>query len=361
MREVIGEESYGHVRLYIERALRGEHVTYQAPFVFRGGRRGSIEGTHVPQVEPGGRVVGYATLVTDVTERHAAETALRAREEQVRGLLNSTSEGIWGLDTEGRCTFANPACARLLGYDSAEELVGRDMHELVHHLRADGTRCPKEECAIQDAFRSGREVECDDVLWRRDGTALNVRYRSSPILRDGQVAGAVVAFEDITGHKAAVEALRESEERLSRVMEASGVGTWEIDPLTWAITADAPLRALHEFPPDGDVDLETGLASIHPEDRERVRGAMTAALAGRDAGRYLIEYRVMGPEGRIIRWVEARGRAYFDAAGRAVRFLGTSLDITRRKEAELAREGLLEALPPPYLQRVARGREPCRS
>ncbi len=136
-------------------------------------------------------------------ERHAAEATLRAREEQIRSLLNSTSEGIWGLDTSGLCTFANDACARLLGYGSAEELVGRDMHALVHHSKADGSPYPKEECAIHEAFRAGREVEFEDVLWRKDGTPMSVRHRANPIVRDGQVAGAVVTFEDITRRKAA--------------------------------------------------------------------------------------------------------------------------------------------------------------
>ncbi|HEX8824601.1 MAG TPA: PAS domain-containing protein [Archangium sp.] len=378
VREVVGEENYGHIRPYIERALRGERVTYQVPFVFGEGRRGFIGGTHVPQVDPHGQVLGYATLVSDITEQHAAETALRMSEERVRGLLESTAEGIWGLDTEGRCTFANPACVRLLGYDSAEELVGRDMHALTHHHLLDGTPYPGAACRIHEAFRTGRALIVEDeVLWRRDGTPLSVRYRASPILRDGQTVGAVVSFEDVTERKAAVEALRESKEHLSRVVEASGAGTWEIDPLTRAFTADAPLRALHELPPEGELDLETGLAPIHPEDRERVRDAVAAALAGRDAGHYLHEFRVVSREGRI-RWVETRGRAYFDAEGKAVRFLGTGLDVTRRKEAELAREGLLEALaaqpsllvcvlegpefvhrlaPPAYLRRVARGRD----
>jgi signal transduction histidine kinase/PAS domain-containing protein len=212
-----------------------------------------------------------------------------------------------------------------------------------------------------------------------DGRLVWLSINAQPVFEaDGKtLVGAVSSFFDITERKAAAEALRESEGRLSQLLRASVAGTWEVNPLTGKGTADAPLRALHAFPPDGEFDVETALATIHPEDQERIRDAVSAALAGHDAGRYFSEYRVMRPEGGI-RWVEARGQASLDAAGKAVRFLGTCLDITRRKAAEFAREGLLEALaaqpsllvcvvrgprfilqlaPPLYLQRVARGRD----
>jgi len=178
-------------------------------------------------------------------ERSLVEAHVQAiceREERIRGLLESTAEGIWGLDTEGRCTFANPACVRLLGYGSAEELLGKDMHALTHHHHADGTPYPDEACRIYDAFRTCREVDVEDeVLWRKDGTSFPVRYRASPLVRGGQVAGAVVAFEDITRSKALLERevearqrvevlagkLRENEERYQRLIEAGIIGIVE--------------------------------------------------------------------------------------------------------------------------------------
>ncbi|MFV9673183.1 MAG: PAS domain-containing protein, partial [Acidimicrobiia bacterium] len=72
-----------------------------------------------------------------------------------RLLLDSTGEGIYGVDLDGNCTFANPASLRILGFDSADELLGRNMHDLVHHTLPSGDPYPMSECKIYLAFREG--------------------------------------------------------------------------------------------------------------------------------------------------------------------------------------------------------------
>lgn len=125
-------------------------------------------------------------------------------EERVRLLLDSTAEGIYGLDLKGNCTICNPSCVRMLGYDRADELVGRNMHDLIHHTRPDGTSCPTEQCPIVKAFRQGEGVHIDtEVLWRRDGGSFPAEYWSYPVFRDGKVIGSVVTFLDITERKEA--------------------------------------------------------------------------------------------------------------------------------------------------------------
>jgi PAS domain S-box-containing protein len=128
----------------------------------------------------------------------------------VRLLLESTGEGIYGIDLEGRCTFANPACVRLLGFDSADELVGQNMHDLVHHTRPDGEPYPMTECQIYRAFREGRGVHVDDeVMFRRDGERFWAEYWSYPMRRDDVMVGSVLTFLDITER-------REVEQQLQR-------------------------------------------------------------------------------------------------------------------------------------------------
>jgi len=127
------------------------------------------------------------------------EKELHEREELVRLLLESTAEAIYGVDSEGRCIFANPACARLLGYTHADDLLGRQIHDLVHHSHADGSAYREEECPIHRAFREGRPVYVDnEVFWRPDGTSFPVEYWSYPMRRTGQVVGSVVTFFDLT-------------------------------------------------------------------------------------------------------------------------------------------------------------------
>jgi PAS domain S-box-containing protein len=131
-----------------------------------------------------------------------ANIALRDNEEQVRLLLNSAAEAIYGLDLKGRCTFCNSACLRLLGFEHSEQLLGKNMHELIHHSRNDGTPYPKEDCHIYEAFQRGEGAHVDDeVLWRSDGSSFASEYWSYPIVRNDKIVGSVVTFLDITARK----------------------------------------------------------------------------------------------------------------------------------------------------------------
>lgn len=121
-----------------------------------------------------------STLI-DITERKRAE-------ERVRELLDSIPEAIYAIDLEARCTSCNPSCLQLVGYEQSADLLGKDMHMLIHHSRGDGTHYPVEECHIYEAFRRGQGTHIDnEVLWRRDGTSFAVEYWSHPIHRAGAV------------------------------------------------------------------------------------------------------------------------------------------------------------------------------
>jgi PAS domain S-box-containing protein len=138
----------------------------------------------------------------------AAKGHLRESEDKLRLILDSTAEAIYGIDLEGRCTFCNPACLRALGYEHVDELLGRDMHHLLHHTRGDGTLFPVEECRIFRATRTGEGVHVDDeVLWRANGTSFPAEYWCHPQARGQEVVGAVVAFVDITQRRLAEAAL----------------------------------------------------------------------------------------------------------------------------------------------------------
>lgn len=135
-------------------------------------------------------------------------------------LLESTGEGIFGIDMEGRCTFINRAAAQMVGW-RVEQVLGRNMHELIHHSHADGRPYAECECPIFNAFRQGLPCRNDDeVFWRADGSAFAAEYSSHPVVEHGQVRGAVVTLVDITERKHAEELLRRNHELLeSRVDE----------------------------------------------------------------------------------------------------------------------------------------------
>ena len=99
----------------------------------------------------------FMVLAVVVEEHKQSQLALRQSEDKLRLLLDSTGEGIYGVDLEERCTFCNPACLRALGYECVDELLGKHMHGLIHYARADGTSYPVEECRNFRAVGAGEE------------------------------------------------------------------------------------------------------------------------------------------------------------------------------------------------------------
>jgi PAS domain S-box-containing protein len=135
---------------------------------------------------------------TDVTEQHEAEQALHVATRQRELILESVGDGIYGIDLEGRITFINVAGAHALGYNP-EQLIGRDLHEVIHHSHADGTPYSKSTNPILQALRRGESIRMrDEVFWRHDGSSFPVEYSANPLLEDGNISGMVVAFQDVS-------------------------------------------------------------------------------------------------------------------------------------------------------------------
>lgn len=159
-----------------------------------------------------GRAVHMLGNVHDITERKQAERKLQESEQQVRLLLDSTAEAIYGFDTSGNCTFINPACLAMLEYEKPEDCLGHNMHQLIHHSHRDGSPYPEQECPISKAYRSGGQAHVDDeVFWRADGTSFDVEFWAHPIIQDGNTVGCVVTFLDITDRKIAERELRQAQ------------------------------------------------------------------------------------------------------------------------------------------------------
>ncbi|WP_082532764.1 PAS domain-containing sensor histidine kinase [Pelomonas sp. Root1237] len=131
-------------------------------------------------------------------------------------LLESTGEGIFGIDMAGCCTFVNRAACEALGWRT-EQVLGRNMHELIHHSRESGAHYPECDCPIFNAFRRGEPCRIDDeVLWRADGSAFPAEYSSYPVIEAGEVQGAVVTFVDISARRQAEALLRASHDELEQ-------------------------------------------------------------------------------------------------------------------------------------------------
>lgn len=147
----------------------------------------------------------------DITDQVRAEEQLHSLIRQSNSVLESIGDGIYSIDLEGRVTVVNPAAAQMLGYQP-EELLGRKMHELVHHTRADGRPYPESECPIRRSVHHLNMVRvANEVFWRKDGTSFPVEYVARPQIEAppngpsaadgtarGRAVGVVVAFTDIS-------------------------------------------------------------------------------------------------------------------------------------------------------------------
>lgn len=154
------------------------------------------------------QVVFAALLFIAWQNRRLKQALARAERLALRDdLLNSLSEGVYGVDLDGRCTFINPAALAMLGFER-DELIGQDQHLRFHHHYADGRPYPAVECPAGRTLRDGKPRESEELFFRKDGSAFPVRMAAQAIWDSGRITGAVVAFEDITARREAEAKIR---------------------------------------------------------------------------------------------------------------------------------------------------------
>jgi PAS domain S-box-containing protein len=163
--------------------------------------------------------------------------------QQWQALLDSAGEGIWGLDMEGNCTFVNRMALSTFGFAS-EELVGRNMHELVHHHYPNGLHFPAEECPIYGVARKNKGLrQVTDTMFRKDGSFFVAELSAQPVIVESRVVGVVVTFREVTE-------LRKQQEELRRAYQLAEQKTAELDAViesmphgVYIATADARIRS----------------------------------------------------------------------------------------------------------------------
>ncbi len=289
--------------------------------------------------EDGARVV--CSAVRDISERRRLEREVAARGEQLRRILDSSSEGVFEVDAQGQVTFANPACCRMLGYGLGQ-LLGRPVHALVHHHHADGSDYLLERCPMWAAYTRGEthHVE-DEVLWRADGTALPVSYGATPIRQDGAIIGAVVTFTDVTARRQAEQALKHAHFLADSALDLTRAGYWHVplDGSGWFISSEraAAIFGDQPRPPDWRYRvMEEWGANVVAGDPEAAKPTFANFQAAIDGTvpRYDATYAYKRPcDGRVV-WIHALGTVVRDASGKATDMYGVTQDITAFKQLE---------------------------
>ncbi len=156
-------------------------------------------------------------LQFDITERKRAEEMLRKSKDQVSQLLQTTDQGIYGIDLDGCCTFINTSALKILGFQISD-CIGKNMHNLIHHSHSNGLLYPQIDCPIFRAKLTGESCHLDsEVLWRKNVTSFPAEYSSFPIFENGKILGAVVTFSDITDRKIAEQEINLKNEELLKL------------------------------------------------------------------------------------------------------------------------------------------------
>jgi two-component system cell cycle sensor histidine kinase/response regulator CckA len=183
------------------------------------------DGSHVTvryvgkAMDPKDMSKGTIWLLEDITERRKAEESLRESEKRIRDIASSLGEGIYVLGPDGGLTFMNPEAEKILGWTEAE-LLNRNIHDVIHSRRPDGTPLPFEECQMHTVMKTGARFSSDNEFFiRKDGTVFPVTIISTPLLENGKPISSVTAFRDISDAKRAVQEREKLIEALHKALE----------------------------------------------------------------------------------------------------------------------------------------------
>ena len=262
----------------------------------------------------------------DLTEHKKLEEELARKEKQYRQLVESLTEGLSILDTEGRFIFANPAAHKIAGVEDGQ-LVGRNLNEFLDETGREIIRA--ETMKRAKGITSSYELE----IIRADKQRRILRVTSSPWYNEeGKVKGSCTLFVDITKIKNAEKSLRENEARLREVQQIARIGHWEYDivndVLTWS---DIIFDIFEVKKEDFTGNLNFVLSRVHPEDRESVEKTYWQSVEERADSSHV--HRILTPDG-AIKYVHERWKTYYAGDGTPLRTVGTIQDVTELKRTE---------------------------
>ena len=285
-------------------------------------------------------VAANAMLHREIAERSVAESGLRISEAKLRSVTHSIGDAIVSADDTGNIVFWNPGAAAIFGYNETEAL-GKPFITIIpqryHALLRDTIARLK---ATGETRGVGKRVELEGL--RKDGAEFPVELAlSSWKTNQGQFYTGIL--RDITRRKQAEDALKFSESRLNEAQRVAHVGSWEWDVATRQVFWSEEQYRLFGFGPDEFLpSYERFMASVHQEDRKPARKWLRKLAAGRETTG--IEVRIILPNGET-RLLHTLGRTVLNNAGKIVRIVGTSQDITERSKADQKFKALLESAP----------------
>jgi PAS domain S-box-containing protein len=279
-----------------------------------------------------GAAGGVLCIVYETTERAQAVDAANAERERLAQMFEQAPSFMCLLREPGHIyEFANHAYLELVGHRA---VIGQSVASALPEVVAQGFIALLDRVAETRQTYTGRGVPItlNPMPGADDRRYLDLLFQ--PIVSpDGSVTGIFVEGSDVT-ERARVEAQLElSESTLGLAVEMAEIGTWDLDLISNRIEWSDHTRAMFGISPAAPVTLDDFYRGLHPEDKKAATEAFLAALDPDRRAHYDVEYRTIGKEDGVVRWVAAKGRGVFES-GRCVRAIGTVLDISRRNAAQ---------------------------
>ncbi|MEO5348273.1 MAG: PAS domain S-box protein [Magnetococcus sp. YQC-3] len=299
-------------------------------------RQGSyywVSATIVPQIGDQGKPVRYCSMRTDITRQKEMEEAMERQSRFMHGIANAMGEGLFALDTEGRCTYLNATGEALLGWPFAE-LRGHILHDRIHHRHLDGRRLSMDDCPVLQSLHLGQEYRSEEQIFvHREGRRFPVALVASPLLGErGQLTGSVWVFQDVSEKKRIESALKESERRLRGIVTNAHELIYSLDDQGIIQFIAPTVQTLLGYEPERL--LQRPFAHlVELADLEAHQAALQAVLAGREAVRGL-EYRLRRANGEE-KWFRGSISPVLDDQGRVEALVGIDFDITELRQVSL--------------------------
>jgi len=341
MAQVVAPEHLDLARDMIRRKLSGdvETSTYQLDILAKDGRRVPLE-VSTRLIRRDGQPVGVQGFGRDISERRQADEDLRASEERFRALVENSADAIVLVDAEGVVLYQSHSAERIVGY-TADERRGHNALELVHPDDRAGVARKLLDCRK----RPGEIVSAEFRGRRKDGEWLYLEGTAANRLEEPAVRAIVINYRDVTERKRAEAAVRISEERFRLVSQATNDAIWDLDLATGLVWWNEGTHTLFRYAPrEVGTDPSWWAERVHPEDRERVLASSQAAL-DEGAALWSAEFRFQRADGSYAQVVD-RAHILRDAEGRAVRMIGSMMDLSERRslEEQLAQAHKMEAV-----------------
>ena len=287
--------------------------------------------TLTPIRNSNGEVTGAAAIARDISQRKQIERKLEEAEKKYRTIFEGALEGIFQTTLDGQALVANPAVARMLGYDSPQDFLSS-----VKNTAFDVWVFPEERARYISLLKEAgvvRNFECQ--FRRKDGTILWAAFNArKTYAADGKTLVNESFIKDITESKLSEMQLRVSLDSLKESQEIGGLGSYVLDIGTGVWTSSDVMDEIFGIGKEYERTIAGWTALIHPDDRAMMAAYLAEEVVGKGLN-FDKEYRIVRQTDQAVRWVHGLGRLEFDGKGQPVKMRGVIKDITESKLSEM--------------------------